>query len=41
MLTLINRLRSDEALMLAYQRGDEAAFECLYHRHKDGLFAFL
>jgi RNA polymerase sigma factor (sigma-70 family) len=41
MLTLINRLKSDEALMLAYQRGDEAAFECLYHRHKDGLFAFL
>ena len=41
MLTLINRLRSDEALMLAYQRGDTAAFDCLYHRHKDGLFAFL
>lgn len=41
MLTLIHRLRSDEALMLAYQRGDANAFECLYHRHKDGLFAFL
>ena len=41
MLTLINRLKSDEALMLAYQRGDTAAFDCLYHRHKDGLFAFL
>ena len=38
---LINRLKSDEALMLAYQRGDITAFECLYHRHKDGLFAFL
>ncbi|RLA55211.1 MAG: RNA polymerase subunit sigma [Gammaproteobacteria bacterium] len=41
MLTLINRLKSDEALMLAYQRGDTAAFDCLYRRHKDGLFAFL
>ena len=41
MLTLINRLKSDEALMLAYQRGDTTAFECLYRRHKDGLFAFL
>ena len=41
MLTLINRLKSDEALMLAYQRGDTAAFDCLYQRHKDGLFAFL
>ena len=41
MLGLINRLKSDEALMLAYQRGDTSAFECLYHRHKDGLFAFL
>ena len=41
MRALINRLRSDEALMLAYQRGDVAAFECLYLRHKDGLYAFL
>ena len=41
MLGLINRLKSDEALMLAYQRGDTSAFECLYYRHKDGLFAFL
>jgi RNA polymerase sigma-70 factor (ECF subfamily) len=41
MLTLINRLKSDEALMLAYQRGDTGAFDCLYRRHKDGLFAFL
>jgi RNA polymerase sigma-70 factor (ECF subfamily) len=41
MRTLINRLRSDEALMQAYQGGDSGAFECLYHRHKDGLFAFL
>jgi RNA polymerase sigma-70 factor (ECF subfamily) len=41
MLTLIHRLRSDEALMQAYQRGDASAFETLYHRHKDGLFAFI
>ena len=41
MLTLRHRLKSDEALMLAYQRGDTSAFECLYRRHKDGLFAFL
>jgi RNA polymerase sigma factor (sigma-70 family) len=41
MLHLLNRLKSDEALMLAYQRGDAAAFESLYGRHKDGLFAFL
>lgn len=27
--------------MLAYHRGDASAFECLYRRHKDGLFAFL
>lgn len=41
MRKLIHRLKSDEALMLAYQRGDSGAFECLYHRHKDALFAFL
>lgn len=41
MLTLLYRLKGDEALMQAYQRGDAGAFECLYHRHKDGLFAFL
>ena len=27
--------------MLAYKSGDTEAFELLYHRHKDGLFAFL
>lgn len=41
MLTLIHRLRSDEALMQAYQRGDSSAFEALYHRHKHALFAFV
>jgi RNA polymerase sigma-70 factor (ECF subfamily) len=41
MLPLFNRLKSDESLMLAYQGGDAGAFELLYKRHKDGLFAFL
>ncbi len=41
MRQLINRLKSDEALMLAYQRGDTDAFECLYQRHKDALCTFL
>ena len=41
MPTLFNRLKSDEALMQAYQRGDTGAFDSLYHRHKDGLFTFL
>ena len=27
--------------MLAYQRGNAAAFESLYRRHKNGLFSFL
>jgi RNA polymerase sigma-70 factor (ECF subfamily) len=41
MLQVLNRFRSDEALMQAYRRGDTGAFELLYHRHKDGLFSFL
>ncbi|MBT4521944.1 MAG: sigma-70 family RNA polymerase sigma factor [Halieaceae bacterium] len=41
MLPLLNRLKSDESLMLAYQNGDTGAFELLYRRHKDGLYAFL
>ncbi|MEH6582974.1 MAG: sigma-70 family RNA polymerase sigma factor [Halioglobus sp.] len=41
MLSVLNRLKSDETLMLAYQQGDAGAFESLYRRHKDGLFAFL
>jgi RNA polymerase sigma-70 factor (ECF subfamily) len=32
---------SDEALMLAYARGDAAAFDALYGRHKAPLFRFL
>ena len=38
---MLNRLKGDESLMLAYQQGDSSAFESLYKRHKDGLFAFL
>lgn len=33
--------QSDESLMLRYQQGDSAAFEKLYKRHKDPLFAYL
>ncbi|MFT6957380.1 MAG: DNA-directed RNA polymerase specialized sigma24 family protein [Halieaceae bacterium] len=40
-LELLNRFKTDEALMLSYQSGDTRAFERLYRRHKDGLFAFL
>jgi RNA polymerase sigma factor (sigma-70 family) len=32
---------SDEELMLAYARGDAAAFETLYRRHKVALFGFV
>jgi RNA polymerase sigma-70 factor (ECF subfamily) len=32
---------SDEELMLAYARGDAAAFETLYGRHRGGLFGFV
>ncbi|MGI9284503.1 MAG: sigma-70 family RNA polymerase sigma factor [Pseudomonadales bacterium] len=38
---ILNKLKSDESLMLAYQRGDSTAFEVLYMRHKDALFGFL
>jgi RNA polymerase sigma-70 factor (ECF subfamily) len=38
---ILNKLKSDESLMLAYQRGDSTAFEVLYRRHKDALFGFL
>ncbi len=41
MLNVLNRFRSDESLMIAYQRGDMTAFESLYQRHKDALFAHL
>ena len=41
MRNLLHGLKSDESLMLAYQRGDSSAFESLYLRHKDSVFAFL
>ncbi|MBV1877649.1 MAG: sigma-70 family RNA polymerase sigma factor [Pseudomonadales bacterium] len=41
MRKLLHGLRSDESLMLAYQQGDALAFEVLYGRHKNALFAFL
>lgn len=34
-------LRSDVMLLGAYAKGEMAAFEALYHRHKDGLYNFL
>lgn len=33
--------RSDELLMQAYARGDAAAFECLFDRHRRALFTYL
>ncbi len=41
MHNFVHRFKSDESLMLAYQRGDSTAFEVLYKRHKDNLFAFI
>ena len=41
MRKLLHTLKSDESLMLAYQHGDSSAFDVLYGRHKDILFAFL
>ncbi|MBS0575751.1 MAG: RNA polymerase sigma factor [Proteobacteria bacterium] len=32
---------TDEALMMAYGRGDATAFETLYARHRGGLFRYL
>lgn len=32
--------QSDEALMLDYQKGDQAAFETLYLRYKDSLYRY-
>ncbi|WP_374355215.1 RNA polymerase sigma factor [Chitinimonas sp.] len=34
-------VQTDEALMLAYARGEAAAFEQLYARHRQGLYAFI
>ena len=37
----MNDEQSDEALMLAYQAGDAAAFDELYARHRGGLFRYI
>jgi RNA polymerase sigma-70 factor, ECF subfamily len=36
----MSREASDEELMSAVAKGDAAAFEQLYHRHKEGLLSF-
>lgn len=41
MLEFPGKKVSDESLMLKYQRGDSRAFEKLYARHKDELYAYL
>ena len=41
MQKLLRSLKSDESLLLAYQKGDSIAFEVLYMRHKNSLFNFL
>ncbi len=41
MFEFLKKSQTDESLMLRYQRGDSAAFETLYTRHKDALFAYL
>lgn len=41
MLGIFNKNQSDEELMLKYQQGDARAFETLYQRHKDKLYAYL
>ena len=38
---MLRRYKSDETLMLAYQRGDGKAFSVLYSRNKDGLTTYL
>lgn len=32
---------SDETLLARYRKGDSAAFEVLYQRHRQGLYRFL
>ena len=41
MQKFLHNLKSDESLMLAYQKGDSVAFEVLYMRHKNQVFNFL
>ena len=37
----MNGEENDETLMLAYAKGDAAAFETLYRRHKDAMYRYL
>ena len=41
LVTPRDEARTDEELMLAYGRGDAAAFDALYRRHKAPLYRFL
>lgn len=41
MAKLLHNFARDESLLLKFQRGDAAAFEVLYARYKNRLFAFL
>jgi len=41
MLNTLHKLSSDESLYVKFARGNAGAFEALYQRHKDGLFAYL
>lgn len=41
MLRTLHKLSSDESLYVKFARGNTGAFEALYQRHKDGLFAYL
>jgi RNA polymerase sigma-70 factor (ECF subfamily) len=41
MIGFLDSRSTDESLMLKYQRGDSSAFEKLYKRHKDPLYAYL
>ena len=40
-MTVDHRQPDDRDLMQRYARGDMAAFEALYARHKGGLYRFL
>ena len=37
----VDEQHSDEALMLRFAQGDEAAFDLLFHRHKNTVYAFI
>ena len=41
MLRTLHIFTSDESLYVKFAKGNAGAFEALYQRHKDGLFAYL